>query len=78
MSTNFRLEISESSATKVFTFLTLVEREERGRVRRRDHGSNLAGLETAPELIKLLTLNLFSRRLYKLHAKISGHDVEHI
>ena len=48
----------------------LVEREERG------HGSNLARLETASELNKkLLTLNLSSRRLYKLQAKISGHAV---
>ena len=42
MSTNFRLEISESSATKVFTFLTLVEREEREEVRVRRGEENMA------------------------------------
>ena len=33
VSTNFRLELIELSASEVFIFLTLVEREERGRVR---------------------------------------------
>ena len=44
--------------------------------RRREHGSNLARLETASEIKKLLTLNLSSRRRYKLQAKISGHAVD--
>ena len=44
--------------------------------RRREHGSNLARLETAPELKKAVDPQpLFSRRLSKLKAKISGHAV---
>ena len=39
-----------------------------GEKSRRGHGSNLARLETASEFKKLLTLNLSSRRLYKLQA----------
>ena len=53
-------------AREVFTFSSLVEREERGRERTRDHGSNLARLET--ELRKNVDPNLSSRRLYKLQA----------
>ena len=54
VSTNFRLKLVEPSAREVFIFLgILVEREERGgRVRRGEHDSNLARLETASELKK--------------------------
>ena len=57
MSTHFRLELIEPSAREVFIFWILVEREERGGVelgRIREHGSNLARLETASELKKKL------------------------
>ena len=54
MSTNFRHELLVPSAREVFTFRTLVEREERGasEERKREHGSILARLETASELQK--------------------------
>ena len=39
--------------------------------RGREHGSNLARLETVSEM----TRNLCSRRLYELQAKMSGHAV---
>ena len=68
VSTNFRLKLIEPSAREVFTFWTLVVRENRGRVRRGE-------LEIASELKKMLTLNLSSRRLFKLQAKISGHSL---
>ena len=75
MSINFRLELIEPSAREVFIFWTLVKREEQGmsEERKREQGSNLARLETALELKKMLPLNLFSRRLCRLQAKISGH-----
>ena len=58
-------------------FSSLVEGEKRGtnEEKRREHGSILARLEKVAELKKLLTLYLFSRRLFKLQAKISGHAV---
>ena len=65
VSTNFCLKLIKPSDREVFIFGTLVEREERTKSeeRRKEHGSNLARLETAPD------------RLYKLKAKISGYDV---
>ena len=68
------------SAREVFIFWTLVEKEARGGAvekRRREHGTNLAILETASELKNLLALNFFSRWLFKHQARISGHDVAH-
>ena len=49
VSTNFRLEFIEPPASEVLIFWTLIEKEERGESeeRRREHGSNLASLETA-------------------------------
>ena len=44
--------------------------------RRREHGSNLERLETAPELKKVLILNLSSSCLFKLQAKIIWHAVD--
>ena len=77
VSTNFRLRLKlELSARDVFISWTSVEREERGgRVRRKEKMPNLAKLETASELKKLLTINLFSGWLYKVQAEISGHAV---
>ena len=52
VSTNFRLELIESSASEIFIFWTHVEREERGGAseeRRGEHGSNLARLEAAKQ-----------------------------
>ena len=68
----------EPCARKVFIFWTLVEREEHwGAIdeRWREHVLNLATLETASELKKLLTIILSSRRLYKPQAKIICHVV---
>ena len=69
MSTHFCLELIKPSAREIFIFL--VETKEQGAIeeRRREHGSNKARLDTAPEL------NLFSRQLYKHLAKIIGHAV---
>ena len=79
MSTNFRLElIKPFDAREELIFWIPVEREEWGGAseeRRREYGSNLARLKTASELKKLLTLNLSSRRLYKLQAKICGQTL---
>ena len=54
MSTNFCLKLIKPSDREVFIFGTVVEREERTKSeeRRKEHGSNLARLETAPELKK--------------------------
>ena len=52
--------IEQSRLLEVLIFWTQVEREGRGEgeERKREHGLNLARLETASELKKLLTLNL--------------------
>ena len=67
--TNFRLELIELSARQLFIFWTQVEKEKSGgRVWRKENMSQTQRLETASELITVLTLNL-----YELKAKISGH-----
>ena len=75
MSTNFRLELIE-----LMDFLDS-GRERRAlganEERRKEHESKLARLVTASKFKKkkLLTLNLSSRRLYRLQAKISEQVV---
>ena len=74
--TNFRLELIEPSAREVFNFWASRERRAGGEGgRKREYCSNLARLQSASKLKKLLIVNLSSRRLYKLHSKISGHAV---
>ena len=61
LSSNFCLEPSAQSAREV-----LWAKEKSGGIwgRRREHGSNMAWLETALELTKLLTLIISSRRFH--------------
>ena len=75
--TNFRLELTESSAREVFNFWTLGrEREERGDECGEEKGTWLKPSQTRNSSVraqkKLLTLNLSSRRFT---VKTSGHAV---
>ena len=74
LSTNIWFELSELSAREVLFFGSRKKRAGGGAGEKRKNQYSL-NLARASELKKSLTLNLSSRRIYKLQAKISGHAV---
>ena len=80
MSTNFRLKFIEPSVREVFILWTLVKRKDREEGQLKRGEENMAHIQRDSKqrqsTKKLLTFNVSSRQLYKLHAKIIGHVVD--